>query len=167
MNDWFNALDARERQFLVVGAIAVIIALAYGLGWAPLAKKHAELETEVAIWERSIAALGPLRAAAAAQPASGSQSQSGSGGIGQLSPLIIVDQTLLSRGLDQYRRNSQPTSSNGIRVVFENVAFDELMLWLGDLSDQYSMHVESGSFSVGSRVATGRINATLTLERVL
>ena len=74
MNDWFNALDARERQFLVVGAIAVIIALAYGLGWAPLAKKHAELETEVAIWERSIAALGPLRAAAAAQPASGSQS---------------------------------------------------------------------------------------------
>jgi general secretion pathway protein M len=85
----------------------------------------------------------------------------------QQSPIIIVDQTLRSRGLERYRQRSQPTTSNGIRVEFENVAFDELVLWLGDLSDQYGMHVQAGSFGKTSQVGPGRINATLTLERAL
>ena len=59
----------------------------------------------------------------------------------------------------------QPTTSDGIRVEFENVAFDDLVLWLGDLGDQYGMQVASGSFSPGSEGVQGRINATLTLER--
>ena len=82
----------------------------------------------------------------------------------QQSPIIIVDQTLRSRGLEQYRQRSQPTTSNGIRIEFENVAFDDLVLWLGDLADQYGMHVQAGSISAG-RSGPGRINATLTLER--
>ena len=84
---------------------------------------------------------------------------------GQQSPIIIVDQTLRSRGLEQFRRRSQPTTSNGIRIEFENVAFDDLVLWLGDLADQYGMHVQQGSLSAGGRSGPGRINATLTLER--
>jgi type II secretory pathway component PulM len=52
-------------------------------------------------------------------------------------------------------------------VEFENVAFDDLVLWLGDLSTQYAMDVTSGSFSASSRAEVGRINATLTLERAL
>ena len=82
-------------------------------------------------------------------------------------PIIIVDQTLRSRGLEQFRRRSQPTTSNGIRVEFENVAFDELVLWLGDLSDQHAMHVQAGSLSIASQGGPGRINASLTLERAL
>ena len=86
---------------------------------------------------------------------------------GNQTPIIIVDQTLRSRGLDRYRRRSQPTTSNGIRVEFEDVAFDELVLWLGDLSQQYAMDVQAGSFSIGAQANPGRINATLTLERAL
>ena len=165
MKDWFDGLETRERQFVVAGAIAVFIALVYGLGWVPLAKKHADLEAQVAIWERSITALNSLHAAATSAPAGGGSIRSAPGR--QQSPLIIVDQTLLGRGLDRYRRNSQPTASNGIRVVFENVAFDDLMLWLGDLSEQHAMHVQNGSFSVAARASAGRVNATLTLERAL
>ena len=97
----------------------------------------------------------------------GGQTQSAPVNVSQQSPIIIVDQTLRSRGLEQYRQRSQPTASNGIRIEFENVAFDELVLWLGDLSDQYAMHVQSGSFGRTSQVGPGRINATLTLERTL
>ena len=85
----------------------------------------------------------------------------------QQAPIIIVDQTLRSRGLDQYRRRSQPTTSNGVRVEFESVAFDELVLWLGDLSDQYGMHVQAGSVSAVTQAGPGRVNASLTLERGL
>ena len=82
-------------------------------------------------------------------------------------PVVIVDQTLRARGLDRALRRSQPTTSNGIRVEFENVAFDDLVLWLDDLGSQYAMQVASGSLSTSSQAAPGRINATLTLERAL
>ncbi len=161
MKHWFEALDTREQQFVAIGAMIVVLALAYGLGWAPFDKKHAELRNDVARWERSLTELRPLRAAAA----NGTQSSTTPRINSQQSPIIIVDQTLRSRGLDRYRKRSQPTTSNGIRVEFENVAFDELVLWLGDLSEQYAMHLVAGSFSVGAQVSPGRINASLTLER--
>jgi general secretion pathway protein M len=163
MKDWFETLEMRERWFVAVGAFVVALALIYGLVWAPLDTKHAALKSDVDNWQRSLAELRPLRSTAS----TGNQSQSNSVSGAQLSPIIIVDQTLRSRGLDRYRQRSQPTASNGIRVEFENVSFDELVLWLGDLSDQYAMHVQAGSFGKTSQAGEGRINATLTLERSL
>ncbi len=163
MKDWFASLDDRERQFVSVGSVFVFIAIIYGLIWAPLNSKHVELQADVLQWERSINELKSLRLATSGVAQSQTQTRPASG----QSPLIVVDQTLQSRGLSAYRRNSQPTTSNGIRVVFENVAFDDLIIWLGDLSEQHSMHVQIGAISVGSQASPGRINATLTLERVL
>jgi len=163
MNDWFESLETRERIFVAVGAFIVAVALIYGLVWAPLNEKHALLKNDVDNWQRSLTELRPLRSA----QSPGNQARPGGNSGGQMSPIIIVDQTLRSRGLERYRQRSQPTASNGIRVEFENVAFDELVLWLGDLSEQYEMHVQAGSFGKSSQVGEGRINATITLERSL
>ena len=163
MMNWFESLELRERFVVAIGALIVAIALLYVLAWAPLDKKHEMLKTDVENWQRSLAALRPMHGSAA----TGGQSQSVAIIGTQQSPIIIVDQTLRSRGLDRYRQRSQPTANNGIRIDFENVAFDELVLWLGDLSDQYAMHVQAGSFGTNSRVGPGRINASLTLERAL
>jgi general secretion pathway protein M len=160
MKDWFNSLETREQLFVGVGAIFVLVAVLYTLVWVPLDKKHDETASSVANWQRSLDELRPLKGLAQA----GDERRS-TGAVSQQSPIIIVDQTLRSRGLEQYRQRSQPTSGNGIRIEFENVAFDELVLWIGDLADQYDMHVQSGSLAAGSRAGPGRINATLTLER--
>lgn len=163
MRDWFEGLESREQLFVSLGAVVVIVALFYGLVWAPLDKSHESVASSVNDWQRSLAELAPLKGVAQA----GSASANRTANTNQQAPIIIVDQTLRSRQLEQFRRRSQPTSSNGIRVEFENVAFDDLVLWLGDLSDQYSMHVQAGSISKGSQSGAGRINATLTLERGL
>jgi len=163
MSDWFESLEARERLFVMAGAIIVGLALIYGLAWAPLEKKHAALRADVETLQRSIAELRPLRVA----PANGAQPRLTSATGGQQTPIVIVDQTLRSRGLDRYRRRSQPISSNGIRVEFQDVAFDELVLWLGDLSEQHALHVQGASFSTSAQAAPGRTNATVTLERSL
>jgi len=163
MKDWFEALQGRERVFVAVGVFVVAVSLIYGLVWAPMDAKHALLKSDVENWQLSLAELRPLRATAS----TGNQPQPSQTLDSQSSPIIIVDQTLRSRGLERYRQRSQPTASNGIRVEFEDVAFDELILWLGDLSEQYSMHVQAGSFGKTSRGGQGRINATLTLERSL
>lgn len=160
MMDWFENLDAREKVFVGVGAIIVAISLVYGLAWAPLDRNHAQVTASVSDWQRSLAELRPLKGVAQSGASNTSQAATN-----QQSPIIIVDQTLRSRGLEQFRRRSQPTTGNGIRIEFENVAFDDLVLWLGDLADQYAMHVQAGSLSAGGRTGPGRINATLTLER--
>jgi len=161
VKDWFDSLQTRERLFVGVGALFVTFALIYGLVWAPLDAKHTILKNDVENWQRSLAELRPLLSAPSTSSGPRTNPRS------QQSPIIIVDQTLRSRGLERYRRRSQPTANNGIRVEFENVAFDELVLWLGDLSEEYAMHVQSGSFGKTSQAGQGRINATLTLERSL
>ena len=163
MNEWFESLQTREKLFVGAGALIVAIAVAYGFVWAPLDKSHQSMMTSVNDWQRSLAELAPLKGLAQ----SGGAKSSANPGTSQQAPIIVVDQTLRSRGLEQFRRRSQPTSSNGIRVEFENVAFDDLVLWLGDLSEQHAMHVQAGSLSKGSGSGPGRINATLTLERAL
>lgn len=161
MKDWFESLEPRERLFVGMGAIVVIVAVFWGLVWLPLDKGHRALQESVSNWERSLAELRPL--VAMPQPSGGVQQRPAVGSTE--SPVVIVDTTLRNRSLGQPKR-SQPTP-NGIRVEFENVPFDDLVLWLGDLSSQYAMEVQSGSLSTAAQSGPGRINATLTIERTL
>lgn len=160
MRDWFESLEQREQSFVSIGAAAVVVALVYALVWAPLDAGQKTLTASVAVWERSLADLKPLKNTvdndSAAQPISNGAN---------LAPVVIVDQTLKVRGLDRALKRSQPTTSNGIRVEFENVAFDELVFWLSDLSEQYGLQVTSGTMSKNADAPPGRINATFTLER--
>ena len=163
MKDWLENLEAREQVFVAGGAVFVVIALVYALLWMPFDKNHRQLVASVDDWQQSLAELGPLRSLASAAQSSRPRNTGG----GQQAPIIIVDQTLRGRGLEQFRRRSQPTTSNGVRVEFEGVAFDELVLWLGDLSDEFGMHVQAGSVSAVPQAGPGRVNASLTLERGL
>lgn len=161
MKDWFTGLEQREQIFVGGGAVVVVIAIIYSMIWVPLDTGQKELAQDVAVWERSLAELKPLKGL---QPANSNGAPIASAGRNQ-TPVVIVDQTLRARGLDRALKRSQPTTSDGIRVEFDNVAFDDLVLWLGDLSTQYGMQVSSGSMSTSSQSAPGRINATFTLER--
>ena len=161
MRHWFESLEPRERLFVGIGAFVIVIAVFWGLIWAPLASGHRELEESVSTWQRSLAELRPL--VTMPQPAAGVRP--GADIQANQSPVVIVDATLRNRSLGQPKR-SQPTA-NGIRVEFENVPFDDLVLWLGDLSSQYAMDVQSGSMSTAAQSGPGRINATLTIERTL
>jgi len=163
MKDWYDNLEAREQVFVLVGGLFVVIALIYYLLWAPLNESHRQVATSVDNWERSLAELRPLRSLAS----SGSTGTTRNVITNSQAPIIIVDQTLRSRGLEQYRRRSQPTANNGIRVEFESVGFDELVLWLGALGSMHDLHVQAGSMSVVTQAGPGRINASLTLERAL
>lgn len=162
MMDWIASLDRRERLFVIGGGVIVGLALIYAFAWAPLDQGHKSMQSSVDTWQQSLTEIRPLRGMQAnpintTRPATGAQQ----------TPVVIVDQTLRTRGLDRSLRRSQPTTSNGIRVEFENVAFDDLVLWLDDLSSQYAMEVASGSLSATTQAGPGRINATLTLERSL
>lgn len=162
MKDWFANLQPREQLFVGTGGVVVALAFMWGLIWLPLNRGHQDLRASVANWEQSLSELQPLRVAIQRGANAGTSVAADS----VQTPVVIVDQTLRVRGLNSSLKRSQPTP-NGIRVEFENISFDDLVLWLGDLSKAYSMEVRAGSMSVTSRAGPGRINATLTLERLL
>ena len=143
MRGWFESLEQREQLFVAGGSIVGVVLLLYALIWLPLDKHHRSVAENVVTWQRSLAELRPLKGM---QLPPGNSGVSAPAGAGQ-TPVVIVDQTLRARGLDRSLQRSQPTTSSGIRVEFENVAFDDLVLWLGDLSSEYAMEVTSGSFS--------------------
>ena len=160
MKDWFANLEAREQLFVGIGVLLVIVIVLWGLLWLPLDKGHKNMQASVADWQSSLA---ELRALAATQPA-GDRPGSSRQVATTDSPVIVVDRTLRERSLNNTLKRQQPTP-NGVRVEFENVAFDQLVVWLGDLNTRYGMEVQAGSLSLASRAGPGRINASLTLER--
>lgn len=158
MKDWFASLDDREQKFVVTAAVFLAFAILYLAIWMPLDKGHKQAAAGVEIWQSSIEKLKPLKGSLAGNTAT------------RISPsnlqqplVVVIDSTLRNRQLNTALQRSQPTGDN-IRVEFENVAFDELVMWLGDLSGQYALQVQSGSLSASGDVP-GRINAQLTLGR--
>ena len=162
MKDWYFSLQYQERLMVGGGAFVLVFVLMWLLVWTPLDTAHKELRGSVDTWARSIADLQSVSAAIQ----SGGTSGGITGTLSDVTPIVVVDQTLSARGLNGSVKTRTPTP-NGIRIEFENVAFDDLVLWLGDLSSGYSLEVQAGSMSVASRAGPGRINASLTLERSL
>ncbi|MEX2125749.1 MAG: type II secretion system protein M [Woeseia sp.] len=160
MRTWFASLEERERLFVVAAAVMLAIAVFYLAIWMPLDRGQKSLATSIDTWRDSLAELRVLKSSIGTSdarrnvPADVNQSL-----------VVIVDNTLRERGLYNSLQRSQPTATNGIRVEFENVAFDDLVLWLGDLSSRYGLQVQSASFSAASEQNDGRVNSTLTLER--
>ena len=158
MKDWFASLDDREQKFVLTAAVFLAFAILYLAIWMPLDKGHRQAAVDVDIWQSSIEKLKQLKGSLSDNTAT------------QISPnnlrqplVVVVDNTLRNRHLNTALQRSQPAGDN-IRVEFENIAFDELVMWLGDLGSQYALQVQSGSFSASGDVP-GRINAQITLGR--
>jgi general secretion pathway protein M len=161
MKEWFESLEARERLFVFSAAVAIAFAAVWFGLWVPLDTGHQDAAQRVETWERSLGELRPMRGQI--QLMNSGQSQVASS---NQSLVVIVDNSLRQRGLTNALQRSQPTpSGTGIRVEFENAAFDDLMLWLGDLHRTYGLELESGSFSVASSAVEGRVNSSVTLQR--
>ena len=161
MKDWLYGLEQREQVIVGVGAIVASLILLWAILWMPLDRAHRDATANLERWQ---SALADLRVVAANLGTGGSTTST----IGQVSssdsPVVIVDRTLREHSLNNTAKRQQPTP-NGVRVEFENVAFDQLVVWLGDLNSRYAMEVQAGSLSLASRAGPGRINASLTLER--
>lgn len=159
MRSWFESLQPREKVFVATAVVVVALAVFWFGVWAPLDRGQANAAQSVETWRTALAELRavkdalPARSADRARPVAGRQSL-----------VVIVDTTLRSRNLYSALQRSTPNQDNAIQLVFENAAFDDLVLWLGDVSEQYALRVQSAGFNP-SGGAPGRVNATVTLER--
>ena len=157
MKAWFAGLEPRERQLVSGGAIVLALLLLYVMIWEPLAGSYSDLKEDVAQQQQTLAWMQQAAAKIKALQGSGAGAARGLGG---RSLLAVVDQSARSSGLGDYIKRIEPDGSKGVKVWLEGVAFDPMILWLGQLTRTYQ--VETSLITIEPQ-GSGRVNARLTL----
>lgn len=160
MRDWFESLDARERLFVAMAAGVLVLAVFWLAVWMPLDRGQQDRAASVDQWSQSLAELRMLKGRIGSGEAT-----SGTPADANRSLVLIVDSTLREHGLYSALQRSQPGAGNDIRIELRDAPFDDLVLWLGDVSSRYGLQVQTASFLAASDESNGRVNSTVTLER--
>lgn len=156
LREHFMALQPRERVIVAVGAALVLITAIYTLGLAPLYKAVNAREARVLqkqedlAWMQSVAP--QLSALASQSPVTGNGE----------SMVVLIANSAQSGNVASALTGQTPDGPNGVRVRFEGVGFDALVLWLGTLQRSYGVSVREAEIT---RAQPGQVNASLALTR--
>lgn len=151
---WFRGLGQREQRAVIAGAGACLLLLLLAV-WLPVERHVSNLEHRVQTkqadlaWLRSVAPqLAALRNASAAA----------SGG----SLVVLVDQVARDTGIARSLRGSQPGDNDTLSVRLEQVPFDALVSWAGELVQHHGVSVVSANIDGGA--GAGTVGATFVLR---
>lgn len=160
LRSWFDKLKPRERLTVLAGLILGVPLLFYVVVWAPLRKDIDLLQTNVDAqalnleWMKSAAA--EVRQLRDTRPIS---AQVAAGG----SLLGTVNATAERAGVARAIQRMNPQGEDTLELQIDNIAFDALMRWLGELETGQGIRA---SFAALTRTdAEGQVNARLTLQR--
>lgn len=153
---WWAGLAERERRVLAGGGIALALIVLYTAVWEPLAAGHQRRELDLQAARALAVQLEDLAAVA------GRGSPRAVQGAGQ-SLLAIVDQSRKATAITKPPTRLQPEGDNTVRIVLDDVPFDALVRWLGDLQTRYGVRVETADIERES--GPGLVSARLTLVR--
>ena len=147
------ALSPRERRLLLLGAIAVVAILIFGMlipldrsvshAQVRLAKKRADLS-----WMQSVAPQ-----IAVIPPPSTARGES---------LLVIVDRSAREAGLANALSGSEPGGPGNLSVRLEKASFDMLVGWLARLAQQNGVTVDSAIIEKSG--VPGLVNANIVLH---
>lgn len=154
VRNWFRGLAQRE-QYMVLAGTAAAVALLLFAAWLPVERRVSRLEDSVRTkqadlaWLQSVAPqLGALRTAANATS-------------GQ-SLVVVVDAVAHQTGIARSVAGSQPGDDGALNVRLEQVPFDSLINWAGELVQHHGVRVISANIDSGTGV--GSVSATFVLR---
>ncbi len=150
-----DTLNERERRMVLIGGIAAVALLIFGVllpldssvskAQERVGKKQADL-----VWMRAV---GPELASAGptiARPSS------------QESLLVVVDRAARESGLGSALTSSEPQGPGVLRVRLEKAQFDIMVGWLARLADQNGISVDTAN--IDGAGAPGVVTASFVLR---
>jgi general secretion pathway protein M len=151
---WYRGLALREQRMVLAGTGACVLLLVLAV-WLPVERRVSGLEHRVQVkqadlaWLQSVAPqLNALRDSPAA--ASGE------------SLVVLVDRVARQTGIERSLRGSQPGDDGSLSVRLEQVPFDALVNWAGELVQHHGVRVISANIDGGASVGT--VSATFVLR---
>lgn len=158
MKEWWDALGARERLILIVGAALLALLLLWAVLWQPLVSGVRQMEDEVTAQRENLRWM--QTSAAELQQLRGSATPAAAG-LGGRSLLAVADQSARSAGLGNGLKRIEPESADAVRVRLEGVAFDTVIMWLDGLARESG--VLASSVTVERAATANQVNVRLTL----
>lgn len=153
--NWFRAQSPRDQRVALISAAVALVALIFAI-FIPLDTSVARTATRVhkkesdLAWMRSVA---PQLAAAGASVTAPTS---------QRSLIVVIDSSARESGLGSALNSTEPGGPGALRVRLNRASFDTLVTWLGRLSQQNGVHVQSATIDAAG--PPGLVNAGIELR---
>jgi general secretion pathway protein M len=159
MKKWLLSLSQRERTIVLSAAVVVILFLFYLIIVSPVATHYNENKKNVATANET---LEWMKAAAQKVKALRGGSSANKKSKDKQFVLGVIDRSIKKAGLAAVMKRVQPEGESGVRVWFENAAFDDLMLWLATIESENGLVVNE--INIEETEVTGLVNVRVFLN---
>lgn len=160
MKAWWLSKAPREQMVLLMGAVALLLFLLYLMAWQPFSQ--ALVQQRVKVKSQQITLRWMEEKLPEIQQLRGIQRNSGKP-VSTEALLTLVDRTAKQSQLRQQIQRIKPQGDKSVQLWVEQAAFDTLLKWLGDLTEQHGIEIDS--LNIDRQELPGLINARLVLQR--
>jgi general secretion pathway protein M len=144
---------------MIIGGSAVLILLIYLIIWRPfeqnLEKKALLVTSQESTLEWMRGNVDLIQSLSAKQDKRGTNSKE--------ALLTLVDRTAKSIKLREQIQRIKPQGENTVQLWVEQASFDTLISWLGQLTQNYALDIES--LNIDKQESPGLVNARVVLQR--
>lgn len=161
MKDWWDTLQSRERYMVLAATVLVALAIVYLAIWSPIAssrdnkQKRVEVKRETVAWmsqkKQEVEHLKRIN------PNMFNRASDGR------SLLAIVDTGAKQMGIRPAITRIEPKGDNSVQIWLEDMAFDYLIVLLGELDRRNNIEVADASFDRSDQI--GKVSGKVTLTR--
>jgi len=161
MKDWWESLQSRERYMVLIATALVSLVILYWLIWTPIAssrdnkQNRVDAKRDTVIWmtqkKQEVEHLKRIN------PNLFKQSSD------NRSLLAIVDTGAKNMGIRPAITRIEPKGDDKVQLTMEEIAFDYLIVLLGELERRNNIEVTDASLNRSDQV--GKVTGRVTLVR--
>ena len=161
MKDWWEALQSRERYMVTLAAVLVSLAILYLAIWSPIAssrdakQKRVDAKRDTVTW--MIIKKQEVEHLKRINPNLFNKVNDGR------SLLAIVDTGAKQMGIRPAITRIEPKGEDNVQIWVEDIAFDYLIVLLGELERRNTIEVADASLNRSDQV--GKVTGKVTLVR--
>ena len=161
MKEWWNNLQTREQNYVLIAGVVIILFLFYTLAWSPLAnardmkRLHVENNQQLLSWMKSKST--EIKQLKLTNP---NLLKSDS----KRSLLAIVDSLANRLGLRSTIKQIQPDGPHAATVSMDEIDFDSLAIMLGQLDKNSNVKVREANITKLDK--PGLVKARIILKRL-
>ncbi|MEJ2609626.1 MAG: type II secretion system protein M [Candidatus Thiodiazotropha sp.] len=159
MKQWWSSKSPQEHLAIIIGSLAVLVLLFYLAIWRPFSQN---LEKKVVLVKSQESTLQWMQENSNLIKRMQARQGSKRGKTNE-ALLTLVDRTAKSIRLREQIQRIKPQGDNKVQLWVEEASFDLLIRWLGQLTQDYALEIES--LNIDRQDAPGLVNARLVLQR--